>query len=159
MSDTTITALNTTLLHVPWVGAPPANGIMPPAARQLLVLDVATKGGLTGMGYLQTLAGGLETLDACIHEMVAPKVLGRDATEIEGIWRTLWQGNYWLGRAGITVMAQSALDIALWDVVGKRAWLPLYRLWGKARDTVPVDEFGAWRETWFTFFAFRKLGS
>ena len=135
MSDTTISALKTTLIRVPWAGAPPANGIMPPSARELLILEIATKGGLTGMSYLQPLSGGLETLDACLKEMIAPKILGRDATEIEGIWQTLWKSTYWLGRAGIAVAALSAVDIALWDILGKRAGLPLFRLWGAARTS------------------------
>lgn len=145
MSDTTITALKTTLIRVPWSGAPPLNGIMPPEARELLVLEIATRGGLTGMGYLQPLAGGLETLDMCLKEMVAPKILGRDATEIEGIWQTLWKSNYWTGRMGLTVFALSAVDIALWDIVGKKAGLPLYRLWGKARGEVEAYGSGCWR--------------
>jgi L-alanine-DL-glutamate epimerase-like enolase superfamily enzyme len=143
--DTTITALNTTLLRVPWAGDPPANGIMPPAARELLVLEIKTRGGIEGMGYLQPLAGGLETLDACMREMIAPKIFGRDATEVEGIWQSLWQSTYWLGRAGVAVFCLSAVDIALWDILGKRAGLPLFRLWGKCRDEVPAYGSGCWR--------------
>ena len=48
---TTITALRTTLIRVPFVGDPPPNGIMPPTHRELLVLEIGTAGGLTGMGY------------------------------------------------------------------------------------------------------------
>ena len=60
--STTITALRTSLLRIPFVGAPPANGIMPPTHRELLVLEIETAGGLSGMGYLQPLSGGLFTL-------------------------------------------------------------------------------------------------
>ena len=145
MPDTTITSMKTTLLRVPWSGEPPANGIMPPSARELLALEIGTKGGLVGMGYVQPLSGGLETLDMCLKEMIAPRVLGRDATEIEGIWQTLWKSTYWLGRAGIAIVALSAVDIALWDIVGKRAGLPLFRLWGAARESVPAYGSGCFR--------------
>jgi L-alanine-DL-glutamate epimerase-like enolase superfamily enzyme len=143
--DMTIACISTTLLRVPWAGEPPANGIMPPSHREFLVLEVATRSGVSGMGYLQPLAGGLEALDRCMQTMIAPKLLGRDATEIEGIWQTLWSSTYWLGRGGIAVVCLSAVDIALWDILGKRAGLPLYRLWGKSRDAVPAYGSGCWR--------------
>ena len=90
------------------------------------------------MGYLQPLSGGIETLDACIREMIAPKIIGRDATEVEGIWQSLVEEQH-IGSAaaGITVFCLSAVDIALWDIVGKRAGLPLHRLWGNCRTVNP----------------------
>ena len=145
MSDMTITALRTTLIRVPWAGDPPAAGILPPTAREFLVLEVLTRGGLSGMGYLQPLSGGLETLGACMTEMIAPIVIGRDATEVEGIWQSLWRGTYWVGRMGIAVFCLSAVDVALWDLVGKKAGLPLHRLWGKSRSEVPAYGSGCWR--------------
>ncbi|HUS96996.1 MAG TPA: mandelate racemase/muconate lactonizing enzyme family protein [Hyphomicrobiaceae bacterium] len=145
MTDTTITGLKTTLLRAPWHGEPPANGIMPPSAREFLVLEIRTKGGLTGMGYLQPLSGGLETLDVCIKEMIAPKIIGRDATEVEGIWQTLWKSTYWMGRGGIATWCLSAVDIAMWDIVGKRADLPLHKLWGTCRTEIEAYGSGVWR--------------
>ncbi len=145
MTDTTITAIETELLEIPWSGEPPANGIMPPSHREFLVLEVKTASGLTGMGYLQPLAGGLRTLDACMHDMIAPAILGRDASEIEGIWQSLWKATYWMGRGGIATWCQSAVDVALWDIAGKRASLPLYRLWGQCRDEVTAYGSGCWR--------------
>lgn len=144
-SATTITALRTTLLRVPFLGDPPPNGIMPPTHRELLVLEIETAGGITGMGYLQPLSGGLFTLDACLNEMIATKLLGRDATEVEGIWTSLWKSTYWLGRGGIATFCQSAVDIALWDIIGKKAGLPLHRLWGNSRAKVPAYGSGCWR--------------
>lgn len=144
MSDTRIVELRTAQIRLPWI-EPPAAGIVPSKVRELLVLEIETAGGLVGMGYLMPLAGGLETLDACLKDMVAPKVLGRDATEIEGIWQTLWKGNYWLGRAGVAVFCQSAVDMALWDILGKKAGLPLYRLWGACRAEVPAYGSGCFR--------------
>lgn len=143
--ETAIASVRTTMLRVPWVGAPPANAIMPPDAREFLVVEITTRDGVTGMGYLQPLSGGLEALDSCMRTMMAPLLLGRDATEIEGIWQTLWSSSYWLGRGGIALFCLSAADIALWDHLGKRAGLPLHRLWGKCRDAVPAYGSGCWR--------------
>lgn len=145
MADTTITAFKTTQLRVPWTAEPPANGIMPAADREYLLLEVETKGGITGFGYLQPLSGGLETLDCCLREMIAPNVIGRDATDVEAIWQANWKSTYWLGRGGIATWALSAVDIALWDIVGKRAVLPLHRLWGSCRTEVEAYGSGVWR--------------
>jgi L-alanine-DL-glutamate epimerase-like enolase superfamily enzyme len=118
---------------------------MPPTAREFLVLEIETADGVTGMGYLQPLAGGLETIDACLKELIVPRVLGRDATEIEAIWQDLWKATYWLGRGGIALFAMSALDIALWDNTGKRAGLPLFRLWGAAAGSTRAYGSGCFR--------------
>ncbi|MCX7361885.1 MAG: mandelate racemase/muconate lactonizing enzyme family protein [Alphaproteobacteria bacterium] len=142
---TTIVALRSTLLQVPWKGKPPAAGILSDPNREIYVLEIETQGGITGMSYLMPLRGGLHTIDACMAELVAPRVIGRDATEIEGIWQTLYKNNFWLGRMGVTMFAQSAVDMALWDVVGKRAGLPLFRLWGAARAEVPAYGSGCFR--------------
>ena len=83
-------------------GAPPAAGVVPPGPREIYVLEIETQGGLIGMSYLHPLRGGLQTIDACMKELIAPHVLGRDATEIEAIWQTLYKNNFWLGRMGVT---------------------------------------------------------
>jgi L-alanine-DL-glutamate epimerase-like enolase superfamily enzyme len=57
-------------------------------------------------------------------------VIGKDATAVEGIWNDLWKRTVTYNRGGIVTMAMSALDIALWDAIGKRANMPLHRLWG-----------------------------
>ena len=62
-----------------------------------------------------------------------PHVIGKDATAVEGIWNDLWKRTVTYNRGGIVTMAMSALDIALWDAIGKRANLPLHRLWGHVR--------------------------
>ena len=112
-TPTTITQLRSTLLQIPWRGKPPAAGILSDPFREIYVLEIETQGGLIGMSYLQPLRGGLHTIDACMKELVAPHVIGRDATEIEAIWQTLYRSNFWLGRMGVTVFAQSAEKGAL----------------------------------------------
>ena len=144
-TPTTITELRSTLLEVPWHGKPPETGLALETKRDIYVLEIETQGGLTGMSYLMPLRGGLHTIDACMKELVAPKIIGRDATEIEGIWQTLYKTNFWLGRMGVTMFAQSAVDMALWDILGKRAALPLFRLWGAARSEVPAYGSGVFR--------------
>ena len=70
---------------------------------------------------------------------------GKDATAVEAIWKDLWTTTMTYGRGGIACMAMSALDIALWDAVGKRAGLPLHRLWGHYRSEIPIYGSGCFR--------------
>ncbi|NBQ76572.1 MAG: hypothetical protein EBU14_14690, partial [Acetobacteraceae bacterium] len=64
-------------------------------------------------------------------------LVGRDATAVEAIWRDLWRATLTGGRGGVAMMAQSAIDIALWDILGKAAGQPLHRLWGHYRSEIP----------------------
>ena len=145
MTDMTIKALKVTKLVLPWADDPWLAGHALGAMRNLLVLEVETAGGITGMGYLHLLGSGMHTIAACIEEMIAPRVIGRDASEIEGIWYDCWRATVTAGRGGITMMAISALDIALWDAMGKRAGLPLHRLWGNCRAEIHAYGSGCFR--------------
>jgi len=113
--------------------------------RNLLVLDVETRGGIVGMGYLFSFRPGLRTVAMALEETILPRVIGKDATAVEGIWNDLWRATATYNRGGIVTMAMSALDIALWDAIGKRAGLPLHRLWGHVRSQIPVYGSGCFR--------------
>ena len=146
MTDLTIRELRTTLLRLPWADDPWLAGHALGATRDLVVVEVVTASGLTGMGYLHLLNLPLQrTIGACLAEAMAPRLLGRDATEVEGIWQDLWRATLTGGRGGVTMMAQSAIDIALWDVLGKAAGLPLHRLWGHVRSRIPAYGSGCFR--------------
>src|SRR5882762_7674932 len=145
MPDLTITAIRTTLLRVPWPQTPWLKGHAFGDARSLLVLDVETSGGIVGMGYLFSFRPGLRAVAAALEETILPRVIGKDATAVEGIWNDLWRATATYNRGGIVTMAMSALDIALWDAIGKRAALPLHRLWGHVRKEMPVYGSGCFR--------------
>jgi L-alanine-DL-glutamate epimerase-like enolase superfamily enzyme len=145
MTDMTIKAVRLTHLHVPWPQDPWLKGHAFGDRRNILVLDVETRGGIVGMGYLQVFRPYLATIKTCLEEIVIPRVIGKDATAVEAIWDDLWLSTTTFGRGGITAMAMSALDIALWDAVGKRANLPLHRLWGHSRSELPVYGSGCFR--------------
>jgi L-alanine-DL-glutamate epimerase-like enolase superfamily enzyme len=90
------------------------------------------------MGYLFSFRPGLRTVATALEEAILPPVIGKDATAVEAIWSDLWHATVSYNRGGIVTMAMSALDIALWDAIGKRAGLPLHRLWGHFRSRIPV---------------------
>ncbi len=145
MTDMTIKAVRTTTIRVPWPNDPWLKGHAFGEARNLLVLEVETKGGIVGMGYLFSFRPGLKTIVAALEELIIPHVIGKDATAVEGIWHEGWKRTVTYNRGGIVTMAMSALDIALWDAIGKRANLPLHRLWGHVRSQMPVYGSGCFR--------------
>jgi L-alanine-DL-glutamate epimerase-like enolase superfamily enzyme len=144
MTDTTITAIRTTMLRVPWPQTPWLRGHAFGPMREFLVLDVETR-GTAGMGYLFLFRPGMRSIATCLDECVIPRVIGKDASAVEAIWQDLWSATVTYGRAGIAVMAMSVLDIALWDVLGKVAKLPLHRLWGHYRAQLPAYGSGCFR--------------
>jgi L-alanine-DL-glutamate epimerase-like enolase superfamily enzyme len=145
MSDMTITAVRTTILRVPWPQTPWLKGHAFGDARNFLVVDVETKGGITGMGYLFLFRPGIRSIIACLDEVIIPRVIGKDASAVEAIWQDLWKTTITFGRGGIATMAMSVLDIALWDALGKEAKLPLHRLWGHYRSQMPAYGSGCFR--------------
>lgn len=146
MTDLTIREVRTTLLRMPWADDPWLAGHALGPMRDLVVVEVVTQSGITGMGYLHLLNLPLQrTIGACIAEAMAPRIIGRDASAIEAIWRDLWRTTLTGGRGGVAMMAQSAIDIALWDVLGKAAGLPLHRLWGHYRSEIPIYGSGCFR--------------
>lgn len=146
MADLTIREVKATLLQMPWADDPWLAGHALGPMRDLVVVDITTQSGITGMGYLHLLNLPLQrTIGACIAEAMAPRIIGRDASAIEAIWRDLWRATLTGGRGGVAMMAQSAIDIALWDILGKAAGLPLHRLWGHFRSDIPIYGSGCFR--------------
>jgi len=76
-------------------------------------------------------------VEAVVHDVVAPLVLGHDAGDIEGVWRILQSAVNFYASAGAELRAISALDIALWDLAGRRAGQSVARLLGgRLRDRI-----------------------
>lgn len=128
-----ITRIETFLLKVPYqMGGPyPQFGGMPRTTMDILALRVDTDAGISGWGE----AFGGPTAPATrlvIEQLVAPLAVGRDATAIEVLMTDLARKLQNFGRGGSITFALSGLDIALWDIAGKAAGLPLHRLLGGA---------------------------
>ncbi|MCO1658619.1 D-mannonate dehydratase ManD [Pseudonocardia humida] len=105
--------------------------------RNFVTLKIITDEGLTGVGDA-TLNGRELAVAAYLSEHVLPALIGRDATRIEDTWQYLYKGAYWR-RGPVTMAAISAVDTALWDILGKRAGLPVHQLLGgRSREGVTV---------------------
>ncbi|TXL72312.1 mandelate racemase/muconate lactonizing enzyme family protein [Vineibacter terrae] len=107
-------------------------------AFQTLMVRIDTDQGLSGWGEVFTKNGEL-ALKALFDTHVAPVLLGRDATQISAIKRELERLHHNFGRVGVMAFCVSAVDLALWDILGQAAGLPLYRLLGGAgRNEIPL---------------------
>ena len=106
--------------------------------NNILLVRVETDTGLVGWGEAFCY-GCTDAVRAALDHMIAPIAIGRDAGDIARLSRDLQQMLHLFGRYGITTFALSGLDIALWDIAGKAANLPLHRLLGGAgRDSLPA---------------------
>jgi mannonate dehydratase len=98
--------------------------------RNFVTLKIETKDGITGLGDA-TLNGRELAVASYLADHVIPCLVGRDAHRIEDIWQFIYKGAYWR-RGPVTMSAIAAVDMALWDIKGKTAGLPLYQLLGGA---------------------------
>lgn len=101
-----------------------------------VVIEVETSDGLVGHGF--TAITDEEVVAAAINRVVAPNLIGTDATRREAVAESI----YWLlsprGQTGYASHVASAIDIALWDILGRRLGQPVWRLLGGARSSVPT---------------------
>ncbi len=105
--------------------------------RNFVTLKIETGSGVFGLGDA-TLNGRELAVAAYLEHHVVPNLIGRDAGRIEDLWQFLYKGAYWR-RGPVTMTAIAAVDVALWDILGKMAGLPLYQLLGgRSRDGVLV---------------------
>jgi D-galactarolactone cycloisomerase len=106
--------------------------------NNILLVRVETDSGLVGWGEAFCY-GCTDAVRAALHHMIAPIALGQDAGDIARLSYDLQQKLHLFGRYGLTIFALSGLDIALWDIAGKAANLPLHRLLGGAGgDSLPA---------------------
>lgn len=136
--------IRTHLLSVPF-SDPPKTGFLTLQNIDLLVVEIETSSGVIGTGHLHPLGRGMRTIEMCIHEMLKPLLIDQDANNVEDLWQKMWQSTYIQGRMGISVMAMSAIDIALWDAVGRSQGKALWQLWGGRADPLPIYGSGCFR--------------
>jgi galactonate dehydratase len=98
-----------------------------------VLLKIHTEDGLTGIGEGTNWPGSPMVLEACRH--VGEVIVGEDSSRIDYLWTKLYRDFNWLGQGGPVLSAISAVDIALWDLAGKRAGMPVYQLLGGAFRT------------------------
>lgn len=101
-----------------------------------LVVEVFTDNGLVGIGDAALTP---HVTKQVIDEYLKPLLIGADPWDIEFLWQHMYRKTMAFGRKGIGMVAISAVDIALWDILGKSAKQPVYRLLGgRTKPRIPV---------------------
>lgn len=108
------------------------------------VLVEITSEGRTGIGYAFTFDRHQAfAIRAVIHGLARVVRDRRDAGVVDQ-WHAMWQHLNFTGQAGIGVLAMNAVDTALWDLHAQRAGMPLFRLLGGSRTSLPLYATGGW---------------
>lgn len=102
--------------------------------RSLCLVRIETDDGLVGWGEAISGAPVVSLAVAFVVERrLTPLVLGRDPRDVGGAWQAMRDATYWDGNGGIVAFGISAIDMALWDIAGKAAGVPLHALLGGRR--------------------------
>ena len=110
-------------------------------SREYVLVEVVTDNGHTGIGFGMTRGSPVA---AIVRRSLAPLLLGEDPLLSEAIWERLYYRNLPISQRGIFMRALSSVDIALWDLKGQLAGLPVWRLFGGTRPNVPVAMAGGY---------------
>jgi L-alanine-DL-glutamate epimerase-like enolase superfamily enzyme len=108
--------------------------------RSLCLVRIETDDGLVGWGEAISGSPVVSLAVAFVVERrLAPLVLGRDPRDVAGAWQAMRDATYWDGNGGLVSFGISAIDMALWDIAGKAAGVPLHTLLGgRRRERVPA---------------------
>jgi L-alanine-DL-glutamate epimerase-like enolase superfamily enzyme len=98
-------------------------------SMECVMVKIKTSDGLEGWGeaFGHAMASGTE---AVLNNIIGPMLLGKDARGIAKRIDEIERPMHGLGRSGPMIYGLSAVDIALWDLAGKRAGMPIFRLLG-----------------------------
>ena len=111
-----------------------------------VVLRLRTDAGLTGWasGSFGMIPGGPRVVQSILEQEIKPVLLGQDPAFPRRIRADLWKALEYQGVGGVAQFAIAAVDIAVWDILGKNAGLPVYKMLGAYRDRMPVYSMCGW---------------
>jgi L-alanine-DL-glutamate epimerase-like enolase superfamily enzyme len=117
---------------------PRSDAIQSFVRQETPILRITCADGAQGTGYAYTIGTGGSSVVALLRDHLAPRLPGRDADEIERLWKELFFHTHATAVGAITSLALAAIDTALWDLKCRRAGVPLWKAAGGAQPRVPV---------------------
>ena len=113
--------------------------------RATLVVRVHTDAGITGEAYVGDEDATAKEIESVLLDEIAPRVAGFDVLANEKCWQAGYPATFDILRDHrIGLVALAALDTAVWDAAGKVLGQPLWKLWGGARNSVPMTAIGGY---------------
>jgi L-alanine-DL-glutamate epimerase-like enolase superfamily enzyme len=112
------------------------------ATKPALLVEVETDQGLIGLGEAAHFGGPMASTAQVIENELRNYLIGQDPRAIEYLWELMHRRAYKHARGGIVIAAISGIDIALWDLRGKMAGMPLWQMLGGYRKRVPAYATG-----------------
>jgi L-alanine-DL-glutamate epimerase-like enolase superfamily enzyme len=109
---------------------------------ELITVTIRLADGSEGTGYTYTGGKGGRAIRSIVEHELVPFLIGKDGTRIDEIYDGMWWHIHYVGRGGITAFAMSAVDIALWDLRGKREDQALWQMAGGAARTAKAYRGG-----------------
>ena len=107
-------------------------------SQETPIVRITDADGVTGTGYSYTIGTGGPSVIELLKRTLVPALIGRDAHEIERIWRDLLFLTHATTTGAITAIALAAIDTALWDLKARKLGQPLHLLAGGAQEAIPL---------------------
>jgi L-alanine-DL-glutamate epimerase-like enolase superfamily enzyme len=107
-------------------------------SQETPIVRITDADGVIGTGYSYTIGTGGHSVIELLKRTLVPALIGREALEIERIWRDLLFLTHATTTGAITSIALAAIDTALWDLKARKLGLPLHILAGGAQESIPL---------------------
>lgn len=107
-------------------------------SQETPIVRITDADGVVGTGYSYTIGTGGHSVMELLKRTLVPAIIGREAHEIERIWRDLLFLTHATTTGAITSIALAAIDTALWDLKARKLGLPLHLLAGGAQEAIPL---------------------
>ena len=106
---------------------------------KLGVVTIQTDEDVEGYSFLGSQSQGADVFAGPLIDVLKPRLLGRNPLDIGTIWQDMWNMH-----RRVSLRAIGAVDVALWDLAGKVAGLPIHRMLGTCKEQVPAYASSAW---------------